>query len=126
MLKEHEATFSDIDRMGVKKTLKGDIAVSHKDWKKVSGLAKEGIKAQGIISQLKDKISSILKKIFGLEKRLEKYEGKGVIDTMDYYEARQRAPKRMAETIADIKRKPAEQEERQQQHTKTKSREEAI
>jgi len=126
VLKEHEATFADIDRMGEKKTFKGDIAVSPKDWKKVSGLAKEGIKAQGIIATLKEKISSLLKKIFGLEKRLEKFEGGGIIDTMDYYEARQRAPKRMAETIADIKRNPPEQNKQQHQNIKTKSREETI
>ena len=126
VLKEHEATFADIDRIGEKKTFKGDIAVSLKDWRKVSGLAKEGIKAQGIIATLREKISSLLNKILGLEKRLERFEGKGTLDTMDYYEARQKAPKRMAEMIADIKRNPPEQDERQRQNNKTKSREEAI
>jgi len=125
VLKEHEATFAEIDKMGEKKTLLGDIAVSPKDWKKVSGLAKESIKAKGIIAQLKDKISELLNKIFGLEKRLEKHEGKGIIENMNYYEARQRAPKRMAETIADIMRHPPEQEP-QRQRNKTKSREEVI
>jgi len=125
VLKEHEATFAEIDKMGEKKTLLGDIAVSPKDWQKVSGLAKEGIKAKGIIAQLKDKISELLNKIFGFEKRLEKYEGKGIFDTMNYYEARQRAPKRMTETIADIMRQPPEQEP-QHQRNKTKSRDEVI
>ena len=78
------------------------------DWKKVSGLAKEGVKSRSIISGLKKRVSELLRKIAGLERDLAQFRGKGVTDMMRYYEARQRAPRRLAETIADIKRQPPE------------------
>ena len=43
-----------------------------------------------------------------LRKDLEKYKGQGITDTMKYYQARTRAPQRMADTIADIIRQPPE------------------
>jgi len=39
---------------------------------------------------------------------LKQYEGQGITDTMRYYQAQQRAPRRIAEVIADIMRKPPE------------------
>lgn len=109
--KEEAATFSDLDRMGEKKTFKGDIALSPADWKTVSNLAKEGVKSRSVIADLKKRIADLIKKISELQNRLEKHEGIGITDTMRYYEARQRAPRRMAETIADIKRQPPERQE---------------
>lgn len=109
--KGEAATFAEIDRMGEKKTFKGDIALSPADWKTVSVLAKEGVKSRSVVTDLKKRIADFIKKIAGLEKRLEKHEGVGITDTMRYYEARQRAPRRMAEVIADIKRQPPEHQE---------------
>ena len=109
--KGEAATFAGIDRMGEKKTLRGDIALSPADWKTVSGLAKEGVKSRSIIKELKEKVSSLLRKISGLEKSLKQYEGQGITDTMRYYQAQQRAPRRIAEVIADIMRKPPEKAE---------------
>jgi hypothetical protein len=89
--KTEAATFSEIDRMGEKKTFKGDVALSPADWKTVSGLAKEGVKSRSIVKELKEKVSSLLHRITGLDKRLQGYEGKGITDTMRYYQAQQRA-----------------------------------
>jgi hypothetical protein len=109
--KQTAVVFSDISRMGAKNTLRGDVALSPADWKTVSDLAKEGIKSRGIIAGLKEKTAEQLRRAAGLEKKLEGYEGKGISDTMKYYQARRRAPRRLAETVADIMRKPPERQE---------------
>ena len=105
--KDEAATFAEIDALP-KKTLGGNLQFSPADWKKIANLAKEGIKSRSIISGLKKRVSDLLRKITGLEKDLEQFRGKGVTDLMRYYEARQRAPRRLAETLADIKRQPPE------------------
>ncbi len=107
ILKGEAATFAEIDALP-KKTLGGNLQFSPADWKMLSGLAKEGVKSRSIISGLKKRVSDLLRKIAGLEKDLEQFRGKGVTDMMRYYEARQRAPRRLAETIADIKCQPPE------------------
>ena len=107
--------------MGDKRTILGDIAVSPANWEKVSALAKEGLKSRGIIEKLKktiadlqDKVSEALEKILGLEKKLEGYEGRGLSDKMKYYQALQRAPRRLAEAVAEILRQPPEIEQQRQ------------
>ena len=110
-VKADAVIFSEIDRVGEKKTITGNISITPTDWKTVSNLAKEGIQSRSIITNLKSKISGFLHKIAGLEKRLETFDGKGITDNMRYYEARARAPQRMSEMIADIMRKPPEKQE---------------
>ena len=107
--KKEAATFADIDRMGEKKTITGNIPLSPADWKTISGLAKESVKSRPIITDLKRRINDLVGRIAGLEKELQRYKGMGLTDTMRYYEARQRAPRRLAEIVADIMRKPPEQ-----------------
>jgi len=109
--KKEAASFADIDRMGDKKTILGAIALSPADWKKVSGLAKEGVKSRGIIAELKKQIAGLISKINELKDKLKNYEGTGLTDTMKYYAAMQRAPRRLAETVADIRRQPPEKKE---------------
>ena len=109
--KQESATFAGIDRMSEKRTFMGDIALSPDDWKTVSSLAKEGVKSRRSIVGLKTKMTESLRKIAELETKLQGYEGKGVIDNLNYYKARQRAPRRMADVIADIMRKPPEKNE---------------
>ena len=106
--KNEAVTFADIDRMGEKRTFMGDIALSAADWKTVSSLAKEGVKSRPVIVGLKAKMSKSLRRVNELETKLQNYEGKSVIDDLKYYQARQRAPRRMAEAITDIMRKPPE------------------
>ena len=121
--KQEAATFAEIEGMA-KKTIGGNYQLSPDNWKRVSRLAKEGVKSRSIIAGLKEQINKLLRKISGLEKSLKKYEGQGITDTMRYYQAQQRAPRRMAEFIADILRKPPEQQkttDRQTEHKKKRS-----
>ena len=109
--KEEITTFAEIERMGEKKNWRGEIGLSPADWKTVSGLAKEGVKSRSIIADFKKQISDFVRKIMGLEQRLEQYEGKSITDTMRYYAARQKAPRRIDEMIDDIMRSPPEKPE---------------
>ena len=115
--KQQALSFADIDRMSDKRTLFGDIPLSPEDWNRISGFAKKGVKSQFFISELKKKISELVE-------RLEKYEGKGITDTIAYYQARERSPQRMKEVIADIMRKPPEHKHKNQkiEHTDAKSK----
>jgi len=104
------ATFAEIDAMAKSSVISANLQISPADWKKVSGLAKEGIKAKSIITELKEKISKLLGEIGWFKKRLTRYEGEGMTDQMKYFEALQRAPQRLADTVDDIMRKPPEQQ----------------
>ena len=108
--KQEAATFAEIEGMA-KKTIGGNYQLSPDNWAHVSGLAKEGVKSRGIIKGLKERINALRDEISGLKKRLKQYEGQGITDTMRYYQAQQRAPRRIAEVIADIMRKPPEKAE---------------
>ena len=110
LAKQEAANFGEIEKMVKPSLLGGNLQISPADWKKISVLAKEGIKSRTVIVKLKDKIAELLQKISGIEKRLEGYEGKGITDTMKYYQALQRAPRRLLDTVADVFRKPPEQE----------------
>ena len=109
--KKEAATCGDIDEIGKKKNWRGEVALMPDDWKKVSNLAKEGVKSRSIIANLKKQITDFLKRITGLEKELGQYKGMGISESMRYYSALQRAPRRLAEVVADIMRKPPEQPE---------------
>jgi len=109
-IKQDVIIFSEIDRMGDKKSITGNIMLTPNDWTTVSELAKEGVRSRSIIKELKEKVSSLFRKITGLEKRLEIYEGKGINDQLKYQQAIKRAPSRLREVIADIIRKPPERE----------------
>ncbi len=108
--KETATTFAEIDAMA-KKTLGGNIQLTPSDWKTVSGLAKEGVKTRGIIATLKAKITELLQKIAGLEKKLEGYQSQSITEDIKYYQARQKAPHRLWDVIADILRQPPEKQE---------------
>ena len=130
LAKQAAATISEIDSMG-KKTLFGKIELSQNDWKKVTGLAKGSIKSKDIAKNLleryknlQNQANSLLSEITDLKTRLERYgEGIGITETMRYYQAQQRAPHRMAEIIADIMRKPPEQEPHRHDRSHSKYRE---
>lgn len=107
--KKDSDIFADIDKMGETRTMLGDIAVSKTDWKKLSALAKEGQKSRSTIKNLIETNTAQLREIAEQKAKLKRYgEGLGISDSMEFFAARQRAPRRMAETIADIKRQPPE------------------
>lgn len=107
--KKEAATFAKIEGMA-KKTIGGNIQLSPDNWKCASTLAREGVKSWGIIAKLKERINELLRKISGLERRLKQHEGQGITDTMRYYQAQQRTPRRISEVIAD--HAPASRKER--------------
>ena len=108
MLKQEAVSFAKIEDLGKKHTIRGDIAITPSDWQRVSELAKEGVRSRSIIEKLKKQISDLLHQISALKKLLQKYEGQSVTDTMRYFQAKQRAPNRMAEVIAEIMQQPSE------------------
>jgi len=125
VLKKEAATVDEVENM-VKTTLfGGNLQISPADWKKVSGLAKEGVKSRSVIADLKKRITDFISKVTGLEKKLKHYEGVGISDTMQFYNAKQRAPIRLAATVADIMRNPPEQAQQRttQQRNKTQGME---
>ena len=109
--RKEAAEVEDIDAMA-KKTIGGNYQLTPANWEKVSNLAKEGVKSRGIIAGLKKQITGFLEKIKELTAKLTKYEGKkeSIMEQVNYHQANIRAPRRMAETIADIMRQPPEQQ----------------
>ncbi|MDR1735834.1 MAG: plasmid recombination protein [Oscillospiraceae bacterium] len=110
--KGEAATFAEIDAIG-KPALLGGFNVTDGELKNLKKLAKEGIKSRSIITKLKERVSALLKKIFGLEKDLEGFEDVGLTDSMKYYQAKQRAPRRLTEAVAEILRNPPENASRE-------------
>ena len=110
--KKEAAEFDAIDGLA-KKTIGGNYQLTPDNWKKVSNLAKEGVKSRGIIAGLKKQIDGFVAKIKELAAKLTQYEGKkeSIKEQVSYYQANIRAPRRMAETIADIMRQPPEQQQ---------------
>jgi len=117
--------FAEIDDMADRRTMMGDVIVSQEDWQTVSNLAKEGQKSRGIIKTLKDTIVGLKNRILKLERRLELYETKklGISDSMKFYKALQRAPRRMMEAIAEIMRNPPERIRQEPMRQKTREME---
>ena len=112
--------FADIDRMADKRTIMGDVAVSQADWKTVSALAKEGQKSRSAIKDLQKKTEAQATELAEKNAQLQRYgAGHGITDAMRFYQAQQRAPQRMAKTIAEIMRQLPEQ---QQSRSNTKDR----
>ncbi len=105
--KGEAATFADVDATG-KPALLGGFNVTADEMKKLKTLGKEGVKSRSVIAELKARISELLRKIAGLEKDLAQYRGMGITDDMKYYRAKQRAPRRMAEVVADVMHQPPE------------------
>lgn len=114
VVKQEAVTFAKIDSMGEKHTILGDVAIGQAEWKQISELAKEGVASRSIIKSLKKQIVDLKHQILNLKKSLQVYEGQSITDTMRYYQAKQRAPVRMAEVIAEIMGKPPEQSKSQE------------
>ena len=108
--KEHGYKGSYNSVMADNRTMFGAVAVSQADWKTVSTLAKEGQKSRSTIKNLFDANAAQSKQLAEQKTELKRYgKGLGITASMEFYSAQQRAPHRMAETIADIQRQPPEQ-----------------
>ncbi|GHU79864.1 Plasmid recombination enzyme type 2 [Clostridia bacterium] len=110
--KKEAATAADIEKMAKPALLGGNLTISPADWDKVKNIAKEGVKSRERISALRERNSALLQENGDLKARLAKAEPKrSISEDLKFYQARQRAPRRMAEVIADILRKPRERTE---------------
>ncbi len=107
--KGEAATFAEIEAMG-KPALLGGYSVAVDEMKTLKAFGKEGVKSRGIIAGLKQQVSELLRKIAKLEKDLAQYRGMGITDSLKYHHAKQRAPQRLAETVAEILRQPPERQ----------------
>jgi hypothetical protein len=113
--KQKAVSFADIDKMSETKTMLGDIALSHTNWRKLSGLAKEGIESRSIIANLKKSLADTKNE---LKKAKEPNSDKGMLDylkifreTSDYREAMKRYPQEVKEFLTDIMRRGHPQRE---------------
>jgi len=122
VLKKEAAEISEIEKMAKSGVFGGNLQITPADWKTVSGLAKEGVKSRGIIAELKKQITGFVNKIKELTQKLTRYESRSITDDMKYYQARQRAPRRMGEVIADIMRQPPERSEQERPAPEKKKR----
>ena len=105
--KQAAVTFSEIEGMGAKRTLRGDVAVSPADWETVSGLAKTGVVAQAEVKDLKRQLADAKTEIRTLKTAFDRlYE-----ETKVFREAVKSAPKRVMDFLQDIIDRSREQRE---------------
>jgi len=124
-----EIDISTLDNFGKNKNLIGQIIVSPDEAKNIKRLAKEGSASRIEIYDLKSKLIR------------SNHETKAAIKDRDYWknehqslyekckpflDALRHAPRKIIDFIKNIMREPPERNERQNQQTKSKSREEAI
>jgi len=119
--KKAAAELVALDAIG-KKNLVGQTIITSEELKAVKTVIKKEAKAQETIAEQKARITSLTGEVSRLKERLVGYEGKSITNTMKLFGAQQRAPRRMANTIADIMSKPPEQshgraQTREKRHT---------
>jgi hypothetical protein len=106
--KKDADVFAEVDAMG-KPALLGGFNVTADELKKLKRLAKEGQQSRATIKDLLGKYDTQAAENAGMKAKLKRYgEGLGINDVMRYHTAQQRAPRRLAETVADIMRQPPE------------------
>jgi len=120
VVKREAATFAGIEGMTKPARFGGSLQISPADWETVSGLAKEGVRSRSGIAKLKEKNTELSQKVVELKKRLAGYEGMGISEEIKYYQARQRAPRRLAEAVSDILRQPPERQEQKRKEPQLK------
>lgn len=124
VVKEKAASdLSMLDAIG-KKNLVGQTVLTPEELKSVKAIVKKEAKAQEKISELKGQLAAATSEAGRLKKDLEKYRGRSMTDTMKFYQAQARAPRRMADVIADILRQSperSEHERNQPQHQRSES-----
>jgi len=110
------AEIEEIEKLGHNRTLFGGVTISADFWTRVLNLTKEALNSREIISGLRRKVKESAPKIAELERQLEakKAEKPKIDDILRYHQANIKAPRRMAETVADIMRNPPEQEQQGQ------------
>ena len=85
--------------------------IDRADRKTLSNLAKEGIKSRSEMIEVKELNSQLQRYSENLKQRLQSCEGSSITETMEYYHAKIRAPKRLAQVVGDILHSPPEIQE---------------
>ena len=119
--KQEDIVITDIDAMAKKSLFGNKVELSPENWKSVSVLAKKGVKSHWLIDDLKEDKSKLINENSNLRNRLKSYEG-SLSETIDYYQAKARAPQRLTEVVKDILRKPSERQEPEIKRNKDLSR----
>ena len=105
------ATLEQIEGLGQNTTMTGKVVMSQEDWMMVYRHARIGVAAPIRQQDLKKRNAALERENADMAARLAQYgEGVGITDTMQYHQAKQRAPQRMAEAISDILRQPPERQ----------------
>jgi regulator of replication initiation timing len=122
----------EIDDMVQKTTFGKKLVISPEDWEKVSGLAKERVKYRQSAKKLKSEVKtlqdenkSLTTENVRIKTKLRDYTEGGISDKIAFGLAMQRAPERMKQFLAEIKRNPPEQQI-QQPVTKRKEHENGL
>jgi len=108
--KKAEDDIAALDTLG-KKNLVGQTVLSPEELKGIKLVIKREAATQEENLDLSSENAKLRGENTRLKKKLAGYEGKGITDQMEYFQARQRAPKRLGEVVADILRKPPEQQQ---------------
>ena len=122
------AEIEEIEKLGFKRTLFGNVTLSDDLWAKVLNLVKEALNSRDIIKEYRKKARESASKIAELEKLLNAKESEktSIIDAMEYSMAKSRAPLRLAAAIADIKRNPPEHEQSCAERETTKKKGQSL
>jgi hypothetical protein len=121
--KQQVDELAEVEAMG-EKTLLGKIALTLKNWQKVLNLVKEALTSRLTIAGLRRDKSELEKEKKQLQKQVDDLNGGTMTERQAYYQAKQKDPARLEETIADINRQPAvEQEQKRRLKEKSHGRE---
>ena len=121
------AELEEIEKIGHSRTITGAVIVPSKLWDKILNLIKEVFKSRDIIKGLRKKVNesaptiAALEKELAQEKRARAADKASISDILEYNTAKSRAPRRLAETIADIRRQPPEKQRQDRAVTKSQS-----
>ena len=115
------ADIKEINKIGKAKNMFGQIVVTPEELDYIKSFAREGATSAMKIKELEKKVTSVERERDYWKKQYNILFEKATL----FLDALKHAPKRVMEFLADIMRKPPEQENIQK-HTKTKSQEEII
>jgi FtsZ-binding cell division protein ZapB len=111
-----------LDSIG-KKNLVGQTVLTPDELKSVKNIIRREVKTQEINNEISKRNAQLLQENTRLQTHVESFAGKGMTEQMQYFQARHRAPQRMAETVADIMRQPPEKSaEQNREHNNKNSR----
>jgi hypothetical protein len=96
----------------VKPTFLGNkVELTLENWKRVFHLVKEALSSRGVIADLRSAKTALEKKLRDRDRKISALKGGGLTEELQFYQAKQRAPQRLAEVLAEIRRNPPESQD---------------